>query len=715
MKQCTFDTPGATNSVTNEGWLDENNDNNWKKVFTWVDTGKGSGGSKCGTSDTAPGMWGGPELTFRSDSLTYNCMKISGREINPSGTFTDDVPSGGGGGGTGTGGTGTLVRQKYNIPAVTASGHATTDVENFAIDGNVATKWTSNTSATATITFDLGAQSKVDTVKLMFYQGSSIKYFFSIQYSIDNTNWINIGGARTSSVTAGTTTGIVKDWGNLVVSGPKIKLIYWGTTWTTTDAAMKTSLDTQIQALIASPYFSKLIQYRGIQRPTWGGSTINSTTALPSTFTIEQALVPIMDLMNASTIPKPSADPNVIYMVVASSSATLAGGIAGTHTIADYTGPGAGIIYYGSQHSFPTIGENTRVMGEEIVESMTSPGSLGLEGFLIAPPIGNQMNPAYSANQYVEINDPCSTTQGTVNGVSVFPYYSNLDTACVIPTVDYNPSAGLNEFAFTEVTARYIRLVCVGNNMGTGTTATENITRIAEAEIWGRQPGGGTTTPPPTPGPDPGDTGGGTGNPAAPPPVVTVFKDFTDSYHLAVEEGDLCGADQLVADRPLTSIYKAPAGNTMYLRLAMPGPDCIGADAMVGELVASSASKLVGKIVRQMSVTLKRTGSPDGYIYARIWDKNLVVQQDLGSFPALAVSFGVDQVITFTNAFATYALQKGDVIGVEYDDPSSSCDNYLAYRHCDANAEDAMNSVFCKFRDAIITDTLVDFAAEIFE
>jgi hypothetical protein len=713
MKHICFDDGHA---VTNEGWIDENNDNNWKKVFTWVDNGKGSGGSKCGTSDTQVGLWGGPELTFRSDGLSYNCSKISGREINPTGTFTDDTPAGGGGGGTGGGGTptGTLVRQKYNIPAVVASGHATTDVENYAIDGNVATKWTSNTSATATITYDLGAQGLVDTVKIMFFNGSTIKYFFSIQYSIDNTTWINIGGARTSSVTAGTATGIVKDWGNLVVSGPKIKLIYWGTTWATTENPSRATIDTQAQALIASPYFSKLIQYRGIQRPTWGGSFVNSATAVPSTFTIEQALVAVTALMDNNTIPKVSADPNVIYYVIAQGSATLAGGIAGTHTIADYAGAGAGIIYYGAMHNFPTIGENTRVMGEEIVESMTSPGSVGLEGFLIAPPIGNQMNPAYSANQYVEINDPCSTTQGTVNGVSVFPYYSNLDTACVIPTVDYNPSSGLNEFAFTEVTARYIRLVCVGNNQGTGTTATENITRIAETEIWGRQGGGGTTTPPGT-GTDPGDIGGGTATPSSPPPVVTVFKDFTDSYHLAVEEGDLCGADQLVADRTLTSIYKCTPGNTMYLRLAQPGPDCIGADAMVGELVATSASKLVGKIPKALSCTLKRTGSCDGYVYCRIWDKNLVVQQDLGSYPALAVSFGVDKTITFQNLYATHALQKGDVIGIEYDDPSSNCDSYIAYRHSDANDEDALNSIFAKFRDHIETDPLLDFAAEIAE
>ena len=128
MKYCCYDDGHV---VTNECWLDVDNNNTWVKKYTWVDNGKGSGGSKCGTSDSQVGLWGGPELTFRSDGLTYDCGKISGREINATGTFTDDTPSGGGttppGGTTGGGTTGgTLVRQKYNITSVSASGHAGT-------------------------------------------------------------------------------------------------------------------------------------------------------------------------------------------------------------------------------------------------------------------------------------------------------------------------------------------------------------------------------------------------------------------------------------------------------------------------------------------------------------------------------------------------------------------------------------------------------------
>ena len=603
------------------------------------------------------------------------------------------------------------------------------DVEANAIDTSLTTKWTSNTSSSATITFDLGAQSKVDTVKVMFDQGNTIKYFFTIQSSIDGTTWTNIGGARTSTTSSGggggSATGIVKDYGNIVVSAPKIKMIYWGPTWSAGETPSKATIDSNMQTLISSPYFSKLIQYRSIRPPTWGGSFIYSGTTPPASYTIEQAKAPIEALMNANTIPKVSADPNCIYMVITPNTCRLASGAAGQHTITDYTGVGAGIIFYGTAWNQPGIFQDTRVIAEEIVESMTSPGSVGLEGFLIAPPIGHEMNPNYPAEQYVEINDACAQLFDTVNGVSVFPYYSNQDGACIIPgaanfnngsPVSGTPTSGLNEFPFTEITARFIRLLCQGNNQGTGNTATENITRILNAEIWGRQAGGGTT-PPPTggggTGTDPGNTGGGTGTPATPPPVVTVYKDFSDSYHLGLEEGDFCGLGDDPANKDLEEIYEANPGNVMYIRLAMPQADCLGADAMVGELAATEASTLVGAIPRQLTVVLKRTGSCDGYIFARIWDQNLQVMQDLGSYPALAVNFGSDMKVTFTNLFANYAMKKGDVIGIEYDDPSSNCDNYIAYRHCDTNAEDAMNSIFVKFRDHIVTDPLLDFAAQI--
>lgn len=103
LKFMCYDTPSNNKTVTCEGWLDDNNNNSWKKVFTWVDSGSSNDGGHCGTADNQVGLWGGPELTFRTDGLDYTFTKLSGREINPGGSFTDDTGGGDTGGGTGGG------------------------------------------------------------------------------------------------------------------------------------------------------------------------------------------------------------------------------------------------------------------------------------------------------------------------------------------------------------------------------------------------------------------------------------------------------------------------------------------------------------------------------------------------------------------------------------------------------------------------------------
>lgn len=103
LKFICYDTPSNPQTVTCEGWLDNNNNNSWSKVFSWVDDGKSDDGGHCGTADDQVGLWGGPELTFRTDGLSYTFTKLSAREINPSGNFTDDGSGGSTGGGTGGG------------------------------------------------------------------------------------------------------------------------------------------------------------------------------------------------------------------------------------------------------------------------------------------------------------------------------------------------------------------------------------------------------------------------------------------------------------------------------------------------------------------------------------------------------------------------------------------------------------------------------------
>lgn len=88
---------GAKDHVRLELWIDPDFNNSWKLANSTTDTGEnwGEGGRKCGTTEQATFLWGGPFTTLRGDSANrVSFRKMSVREIDVGATF------GGGGGGT---------------------------------------------------------------------------------------------------------------------------------------------------------------------------------------------------------------------------------------------------------------------------------------------------------------------------------------------------------------------------------------------------------------------------------------------------------------------------------------------------------------------------------------------------------------------------------------------------------------------------------------
>jgi hypothetical protein len=79
--------------VTLEIWTDPGLTNNWKMVKREVDAGFGKGSGSCGHRDGAPGLWGGPFATLRSDEDDIDFSYFSVREINPFGTFGGGTPT----------------------------------------------------------------------------------------------------------------------------------------------------------------------------------------------------------------------------------------------------------------------------------------------------------------------------------------------------------------------------------------------------------------------------------------------------------------------------------------------------------------------------------------------------------------------------------------------------------------------------------------------
>lgn len=73
------------NSVKLEQYIDDDSDNNWHRVLSYIDNGHWGGGTpNCGGSDTQVITWGGPIAIFRWDNIDDMDIKdFSIREIQP--------------------------------------------------------------------------------------------------------------------------------------------------------------------------------------------------------------------------------------------------------------------------------------------------------------------------------------------------------------------------------------------------------------------------------------------------------------------------------------------------------------------------------------------------------------------------------------------------------------------------------------------------------
>ena len=63
------------------------------------------------------------------------------------------------------------------------------------------------------------------------------------------------------------------------IVSPSIHLIFWGTAWNSgAPATLKATMETQIQSIIDSVYFTELSQYGNIKAPNYGGSVVHTAT-----------------------------------------------------------------------------------------------------------------------------------------------------------------------------------------------------------------------------------------------------------------------------------------------------------------------------------------------------------------------------------------------------------------------------------------------------
>jgi hypothetical protein len=200
--------------------------------------------------------------------------------------------------------------------------------------------------------------------------------------------------------------------------------IYWGSAWKAERAPSPTAdqLTTAMRTMLAGSYLNGLAQYRGIGHGFVRGSAVITMSDPPHSFTEEQVRTFINSQLDAGAVPQPDADNQTVYIVIVPTGATSAdSGFVGKHDY--YVRQGRRIHYVWAADS-GRLASATRILSHEIVETATDPEGSGFRG------VGG----ACSQDGWCEIADVCTATS-VLDGVTVWPYWSNQARGCVVPVL----------------------------------------------------------------------------------------------------------------------------------------------------------------------------------------------------------------------------------------------------------------------------------------
>lgn len=223
-----------------------------------------------------------------------------------------------------------------------------------------------------------------------------------------------------------------------------VVLIYWGKEWAgPAGSALAGQVTNAVQNLLAGPYMSYLVQY-GIHRGRfWGQRFVNSEP--PNPFAYSDVGNFVISQLDADNLPEPDSDWPLFFCVIMPTTVAFQGDSRietvplPPGTISRVVGANSQIIWndydLGDVDNDPAyyawIGNNgtldyiTTVLSHELVEICSDPNQ------------GNgivQVTPA-SVGGASQIGDPCTSLCGSVRGVKVQSYWSQLDGACVIPAL----------------------------------------------------------------------------------------------------------------------------------------------------------------------------------------------------------------------------------------------------------------------------------------
>lgn len=179
------------------------------------------------------------------------------------------------------------------------------------------------------------------------------------------------------------------------------------------------------------------------------------------------------------------------------------------------------------------------------------------------------------------------------------------------------------------------------------------------------------------------DYSGGANNPDPLPQSNIQSVEYTDVYHINYSIGDSCAIPSVSALGPLQQIYSVSTKGIYYK---------IGAayNARIGLLCYISTSTLIGLAPRSITVTLSKTAAPTGTLYARMYDYQNSMIEELANVSVATIT-NLDLTYTFTDLTNVTTMRHKSKLVIEY--TGGDVNNYVNINISDTDAYDGQNTV----------------------
>jgi hypothetical protein len=210
---------------------------------------------------------------------------------------------------------------------------------------------------------------------------------------------------------------------------------------------------------------------------------------------------------------------------------------------------------------------------------------------------------------------------------------------------------------------------------------------------------------------NPGD--GGSGGATEGKPIITVYKDLSLLYNIRTDLFDNCtiSGDPNIAN--YEEIYSVSPVEGEYLTVFQNS-----ITMFVGVKLHASSSALYKKVIRKVSVTMKRSTAValTGNVVMQIRDRNgnLMTEFDTSIDPA-TIPLN-DTTLDFIHNENSYKLEAGDMIVLAYADGGDTTNHILVGHSPGVDSFDGFNTVFVESASGLSydVDQLADAAFKIF-